>query len=157
MGFFDKIADKAKEAAENAKKTATKAYEDASSVAKDLSGKASEGISKFSDKASKEFSEFSQKASEEGSSLFGKVSEGFSSFTDSVGISAKELSAWAESMPEKLKKMADDFDADAMWDKLSKTAAKAGQDLIVMVLTIYYAIESKIPGRRENINGGKQK
>lgn len=157
MGFFDKIADKAKEAAESAKKTATKAYEGATSTAKELSEKASAGISEFSDKAAKEFSEFSQKASEEGSSLYGKMSDGFSSLTDSVGTSAKELSTWAESMPAKLKKMADDFDADALWDKLSKTAAKAGQDLIVMVLTIYYAIESKIPGREKNLNEGKQK
>lgn len=149
MGFFDKIADKAKGAAESAKKTVTKAYEETSSATKELSEKASAGISEFSDKASKEFSHFSKKASEEGSNFYGKISDGFSSLTDSVGTSAKELSVWAESMPAKLKKMADDFDADAMWDKLSKTAAKAGQELIVMVLTIYYAIESKIPGREK--------
>lgn len=146
MGFFDKIADRAKEAAENAKKVAGQAIENASNTAKDLSEKASTGLSEISEKASREFAGFSKKASADGHILFDKVSEGFSSLSDSVGISAKELSAWAESMPGKLKKMSEDFDADAMWDKLSKTAAKAGQELIVMVLTIYYAIESKIPG-----------
>lgn len=119
MGFFDKIADKAKEAAEKAKKAAGQAIENVSA---------------------------------DGSNLMNKVSEGFSSLSDSVGTSAKDLSAWAESMPGKLKKMSEDFDVDAMWDKLSKTAAKAGQELIVMVLTIYYALESKI---QENLKSKK--
>lgn len=149
MGLFDKISDKAKEVAENAKKVASQVIEDASSTAKDLSEKASENFSELSDKASKEFAEFSQKASAERNNLFDKVSEGFSSLSESVSTQTKELSTWAEGMPDKLKKMADDFDADAMWDKLSKTAAKAGQELIVMVLTIYYAIESKIPGKEK--------
>lgn len=155
MGFFDKISEKAKEAAENARKAAEQAIEDASKTAKDLTDKASAGFSEISDKASKEFAEFSQKATTEGSNIFGKVSDGFSSLTDTVGTSAKDLSAWAEGMPNKLRKMADDFDADAMWDKLSKTASKAGQDLIVMVLTIYYSIESKITGTQNSNNNEK--
>ena len=157
MGFFNKIADKAKEAAENAKKAAGQAIENASKTAKDLSEKASTEFSEFSDKASTEFADFSQKASAEGNNIFGKVSDGFSSLTETVGTSAKELTAWAEGMPDKLRKMADDFDAEAMWDKLSKTAAKAGQDLIVMVLTIYYSIESKITGSHNSENNGKSK
>lgn len=112
MGFLDKIANKAKEAAENAKNAAATVAEKASVTFKEVSDNASDGLSSFSDNFSK---------------------------------SAKDWAAWAEIMPDKLKKMADDFDANAMWDKLAKTAAKAGQDLIVMVLTIYYAIESKIP------------
>lgn len=71
--------------------------------------------------------------------------------------SSKNLAAWAESMPDKLRKMAGSFDADAMWDKLAKTAAKAGQDLIVMVLTIFNAIESKIPGRDHQTVTEKEK
>ena len=150
MGVFDKIANKAKETTENAKKAAGQAIENASKTAKDLSEKASTEFSEFSNKASKEFADFSQKASAEGNNIFGKVSDGFSSLTETVGTSAKELTTWAEGMPDKLRKMADDFDADAMWDKLSKTAAKAGQDLIVMVLTIYYSIESKITGTQNS-------
>lgn len=157
MGFFDKISEKAKEAAENARKAAEQAIENASKTAKDLSEKASAEFSEISDKASKEFADFSQKASAERSNIFGKVSDGFSSLTETVGTSAKELTAWAEGMPDKLRKMADDFDADAMWDKLSKTAAKAGQDLIVMVLTIYYSIESKITGSHNSESNGKSK
>ena len=154
VGFFDKISEKAREAAENARKAASQAIENASKTAMDLSEKASAEFAEISDKASKEFVGFSQKASAEGSHLFGKVSEGFSSLSDTVGTSAKELTAWAEGMPDKLRKMADDFDADAMWDKLSKTAAKAGQDLIVMVLTIYYSVESRITNSESN---GKSK
>ena len=157
MGFFNKISEKAKEAAENARKAAEQAIENASKTAKDLSEKASAEFSEISDKASKEFADFSQKASAEGSNIFGKVSDGFSSLTETVGTSAKELTTWAEGMPDKLRKMADDFDADAMWDKLSKTAAKAGQDLIVMVLTIYYSIESKITGSHNSECNGKSK
>lgn len=133
MGFFDGLANKAKEVAESAKKAAAQAFDDVSSTAKDLA----------------------EKATAEGSNLFDKASEGFSSLSESVGTSAKELSEWAESMPDKLRKMSDDFDADAMWDKLSKTAAKAGQELIVMVLTIYYALESKILGKQKADDNGK--
>ncbi|MDE6754819.1 MAG: hypothetical protein K2J82_09455 [Muribaculaceae bacterium] len=45
---------------------------------------------------------------------------GFSSLTENVGTSAKELSAWAETMPDKLRKIADDFDVNALWDKLPR-------------------------------------
>lgn len=157
MGLFDKISEKAKEAAENTRKAAEQAIENASKTAKNLTENASVEFSDISDKASKEFADFSQKASAEGSNIFGKVSDGFSSLTETVGTSAKELTTWAEGMPDKLRKMADDFDADAMWDKLSKTAAKAGQDLIVMVLTIYYSIESKITGSHNSESNGKSK
>ena len=133
MGFFDKISQTAKEMTENAKKVASEAIDSASKTAKELS-----------DKASKEFTEISDKTSVEGSYYYDKISGGISSLSETVGTSVKDLTAWAESMPDNLRKMADDFDANAMWDKLSKTATKAGQDLIVMVLTIYYSIESKI-------------
>lgn len=124
------MANKAKEVTEIAKNSATQVLEEASSKSKELT----------------------KEASAVGSNLIGKASDSFSSLSESVGSSAKDLCAWAESMPHKLKKMSEDFDADAMWDKLSKTAAKAGQELIVMVLTIYYAIESKIP---ENLKSKK--
>ena len=157
MGFFDKIGNIAKEAAENAKKASGQVIENTSKVAKNLTDKASAEFSEISGKASKEFADLSQKASAEGSNIFGKVSDGFSSLTENVGTSAKELATWAEGMPDKLMKMADDFDADAMWDKLSKTAAKAGQELVVMVLTIYYSIESKITGTPNSEDNGKSK
>jgi len=121
MGFIDKITGKAKKATATAQKAAEQALDNASKTAKNLSKKAADEMSDLSDKASKGFAGFSHKAT--------------------------ELQAWAETMPDQLRKMADDFDAEAMWDKLSRTAAKAGQELIVMVLTIYYAIESRITGK----------
>lgn len=135
MGFFDTFVNNVKEVADSAKKTAVQALEDASSKSKELT----------------------KEASAAGSDLIGKVSEGFSSLSESVSTSAKDLSTWAEGMPDKLRKMADDFDADAMWDKLSETAVKAGQDLIVMVLTIYYSIESRITGSHNSGSNGKSK
>lgn len=157
MGFLDKISDKAKEAAENAKKAAGEAIGNLSETARDLSGKASVGFTEFTDKASKEIADISQKATAEGTYIFGKVTDGFSSLSENATTTARELSAWAETMPGTLRKMADDFDAETMWDKLSKTAAKAGQDLIVMVLTIYYSIESKIVGNPNPGNDAESK
>ena len=119
--------------------------------------KISEKAKEVVENAKKAAGEAIENASTEGSNIFGKVSDSFSSLTETVGTSAKELTTWAEGMPDKLRKMADDFDADAMWDKLSKTAAKAGQDLIVMVLTIYYSIESKITGSHNSECNGKSK
>ncbi len=78
-----------------------------------------------------------------------KASVGWADLSGKVGTATDDLSAWAETMPGKLRGMADSFDADALWDKLSKTAAKAGQELIVMVLTIYYAVESRLPGNKK--------
>ena len=115
--------------------------------------KISEKAKEVVENAKKAAGEAIENASTEGSNIFGKVSDSFSSLTETVGTSAKELTTWAEGMPDKLRKMADDFDADAMWDKLSKNAAKAGQDLIVMVLTIYYSIESKITAIQNSKNG----
>lgn len=103
----------------------------------------------FFDKIGEKAREAAESAKKAAGDLSEKASSGFSELSDKVGTSAKDLSAWAETMPEKLKTMADDFDADALWDKLSKTAAKAGQDLIVMVLTIYYAVESRLPNKKK--------
>lgn len=152
MGFFDKLADKAKEFAEEAKKSAGNALENTSKVTQNLSEKATKTTLKFSEKASNEFQGISKKVVEEGTLLYGKASESLLEFSGNIGTSAKELSSWAQGMPDKLKSMAEDFDAEALWDKLGKTASKAGQELIVMVLTIYYAIESKIPGHKEKRN-----
>lgn len=150
MGFLDNISKKAVEAAEAAKRVASQTIDTASKTMREVSGKALASYSEFSEKASKELSELSKKAYAEGAELGGKVAEGWSSLSENVSVSTEELSAWAASMPDKLKKLADDFDAEALWNKISKTAAKAGQELIVMVLTIYYAVESKIPGLKSS-------
>lgn len=82
--------------------------------------------------------------------LFDKASAGFSKMAGSIGTSAKELADWAETMPDKLKEMSKDFDAESLREKLTKTAAKAGQELIVMVMTIYNSIESLITKTRHD-------
>lgn len=135
MGFLDKISETAKAAAQNAMKAAEKISVEATKVSQD----AIKNVKEISDKASEGISEFSHKAAAEGKNL-----------SDKVGMSASELSTWAQGMPDKLRATADDFDADALWDKITNSAAKAGQELIVMVLTIYYAIESKITGNNKS-------
>ncbi len=51
-----------------------------------------------------------------------------------------------KTIPETLHSYADRFNPDEMWEKLKTQAAKAGQDLVVMVLTIYYTIRDRIKG-----------
>lgn len=137
MGLFDKFAGKAKEATDKAK--------EAADSVKSLRQNAEQVLASAQ--------ELYDKTSEE---CKDNMAADFAALRNKVGTEAQELSDWAKTMPDKLKIMADDFNVDSMWDKLSKTAAKAGQELIVMVLTIYYAIESKIPGLKSDKKNGKQ-
>lgn len=56
------------------------------------------------------------------------------------GKTAQDVAEWAKSAPDTIGRYAKDFDAAKMWDKISAYAAKAGQELILIVLTMYYAI-----------------
>ncbi len=67
-----------------------------------------------------------------------------------IGKAASEKSVnlveWSKTLPETLHSYADRFNPEEMWEKLKTQAAKAGQDLVVMVLTIYYTIRDRIKG-----------
>lgn len=40
-----------------------------------------------------------------------------------------------------------------MWEKISSTAAKVGQEMIIMVLTMYYTIEEAL--KNIDLKGGR--
>lgn len=63
---------------------------------------------------------------------------------DGTVASAEDVAKWAETVPETIHAYADRFDADEMWEKISSTAAKVGQEMIIMVLTMYYTIEEAL-------------
>lgn len=84
-----------------------------------------------------------QKASEIWQSTAQTVSETCGSIVDTAMDvwnnkipSKEEMTVWAEDSYNYIKSLSKDFDSDKMWEKISASAAKAGQDLIVMVLTI---------------------
>lgn len=64
--------------------------------------------------------------------------------------SRQELEAWVRTVPDTIGSYADGFDADEMWQKLRTVASQAGQKLVVMVLTMYYAIEDSIGTIKNN-------
>lgn len=91
--------------------------------------------------------------------LVNEASKASRELSDSLSDAAKEMSKevadakimeWAKTMPETLRSYADRFDADELWEKLKITAAKAGQELLIMVLAIYYAIENSIQKLKES-------
>lgn len=47
-------------------------------------------------------------------------------------------------IPDTLLRYASRFDPKEMWEKISSTAGKAGQEVIMMVLTMYYTIEGSV-------------
>lgn len=54
--------------------------------------------------------------------------------------SKEELSEWASGAGDYISSLAKDFDISKMWDKIKDSASKAGQELVVMTLTMYYTI-----------------
>ena len=63
--------------------------------------------------------------------------------------SKEEITVWAEGSYNYITSLSKDFDSDKMWEKISATASKLGQDFIVMVLTIYYTISESIKNNNE--------
>lgn len=78
-----------------------------------------------------------------------KMADVVSGFQVPTSKVTDDLTKWAESVPDTLHKYASDFKADEMWKKLESWAAKCGQDLVIMVLTMYYTIQKFIPKLNE--------
>lgn len=47
-------------------------------------------------------------------------------------------------MPDTLLRYASRFDPKEMWQKVSSSASRAGQEVVMMILTMYYTIESHV-------------
>lgn len=116
MGIFDKIAS-----------NVTSAANSVTEAAKQASGLASDAVSGIKD-----------------SKIWSDISDSTAKAWSGTVASADELARWAETVPETIHTYADRFDADEMWQKISDTAAKVGQEMIIMVLTMYYTIEDAI-------------
>ena len=58
------------------------------------------------------------------------------------------------SVPDTLLRYASRFDPKEMWEKISSSAGRAGQEVVMMVLTMYYTIESSVKDiRRIRLDG----
>ena len=68
---------------------------------------------------------------------------------------ASDLQQWAETIPGKLHEYASDFNTDDMWKKIEAWGSKCGQDLLIMVLTMYYTIQKFIPKLNEKKEDNK--
>lgn len=74
----------------------------------------------------------------------GNITSGASQMWEGTVASSEKVAQWAKSVPDTIDQYAKNFNADEMWQKISSAASKAGQDVIVMVLTMYYSIEEYI-------------
>lgn len=96
--------------------------------------------------------ELSDIAASKGSELAGKARAGYDGIKENAAAAMEELQGksqnlrqWAEGMPDKLKDYASGFNTEEMWHKIETWGAKCGQDLLIMVLTMYYTIQKFIP------------
>ena len=78
--------------------------------------------------------------------LFDKIKSKASELGEAVSGKAVDMSEWMKTLPETLHSYADRFNPEEMWDKLKTQAVSAGQELVVMVLTMYYTIRDRIKG-----------
>ena len=127
MGLFDNLTDKAKSLADQAVKEAGR-----------LSASSSQKVSEI-------WLSTTQTASETCDSI---VDTAVDVWNNKIP-SKEEIAVWAEGSYNYITSLSKDFDADKMWEKISETASKSGQDLIVMVLTIYYTISESIKKTNE--------
>ena len=137
MGLFDELKDKASKKASDLHKMAGMTSEQIKRKASKLSQEAQSKTSALLAGTSKTIDE----AIDGGKQWIGDLS-------NKKVPSKEELTEWAENSMEKVQSLAKDFDAEKMWDKIKESAAKAGQELVVMVLTMYYTIA-------ENFKKGK--
>lgn len=83
--------------------------------------------------------------------LFDKIKNKASELGTAVSGKTADLSEWTKTLPETLHEYAERFNPEEMWEKLKTQAAKAGQELVVMVLTMFYTIRDRIKGT--NVTG----
>ena len=144
MSLFDSIKKNLADAVTDLEKKASEAQKQATAIAADLKIKASEAADSIQ-KSTQELYSSSSKTIE---MMYRNGSYWASDFWNNKVPSTDELEKWAADARDKINGMADDFDAQKMWDKIKSSAAKAGQDLVVMVLTIYYTIAESIKGKK---------
>ncbi len=79
--------------------------------------------------------------------FFDKIKNKANEISNAAVTKTVDLSEWMKTIPETLHSYADRFNPEEMWEKLKTQAAKAGQEIVVMVLTIYYTIRDRIKNR----------
>ncbi|MDE6338438.1 MAG: hypothetical protein K2K97_01460 [Muribaculaceae bacterium] len=144
MAFIDSIKKTMAEAIAELEKKTAETQKQASVIASDMHAKAAE----VAMSAMKTTGELSTKISESVGSAIKDGSEWASDVWTNKVPSKEELEEWASGATDKIKAMADEFDAQKMWEKISASASKAGQELVVMVLTMYYTIVESIQGKK---------
>ncbi|MDE5750204.1 MAG: DUF1232 domain-containing protein [Duncaniella sp.] len=78
--------------------------------------------------------------------FFDKIKNKASELSEVVNGKAVDMGEWVKTLPETLHGYADRYNPEEMWEKLKTQAAKAGQELVMMVLTMFYTIRDRIQG-----------
>ncbi|MDE6808489.1 MAG: hypothetical protein K2J42_00140 [Muribaculaceae bacterium] len=120
-------------------------FDDLSRKAKSLAVQ----VSQLSDNSSQKVTEICQSVSQSTSELCNSIADSARDIWDNKVPSKEEIAEWVEGSYNYITSLSKDFDADKMWEKVSTAASKAGQELIVMVLTIYYTISESIQKKDE--------
>lgn len=105
---------------------------------------------------SKSISDFSTDTMEAASKLSSDVLYSVESFTkesiDGIGVTLDKINIWAETVPSTIHQYAKNFDKEEFWSKISSVVSKFGQDMLFMLLTLYYSVAETI-----NTNKDEQK
>lgn len=78
--------------------------------------------------------------------VFDKIKNKGAQAAAAASAGALNLAEWSKTIPQTLQSYADRFNAEEMWEKLRDQAAKAGQEIVMMVLTMFYTIRDGVKG-----------
>ena len=76
--------------------------------------------------------------------VFDKIKDKAAQAAAATSAGAVNLAEWSKTIPQTLQSYADRFDAEEMWEKLKAQASKAGQEIVMMVLTMFYTIRDGV-------------
>ena len=149
MAFLNDIKKRVSSVASVMSEVADKKIKDISSVTEDVKKKAMEAasdISEVADKKIKDISSVTEDVKKKAMETASDVSETWENrekyYTD--------LKDWTADIPHTIKEYADNFNIEDFWNKIKDSALKAGQDVVFMALTCYYAIEDKFVSKKKN-------
>lgn len=148
MAFFDNLKQKLATATADLEKTAMAAASELQKKTNDTISEVRKKAPEMLQSAQKSTKEHYAKTSEAVGTAIKDGSEWASDVWNNKIPSREQLEEWAAGAGDEIKGLADDFDAGKMWDKIASSATKAGQELVVMVLTMYYTIEEKFKNKK---------
>ena len=148
MALFDKLKSKAATLADEALRQTAALSDDARKKATEMAGDVAKRSSKIMNDVTRKSAEISEEVSKKSAEVWEEAGEWTSKTWDEKVPSKEELSEWAAGAADYISSFAKDFDPAKMWDKLKECAAKAGQEIVIMVLTMYYTIKESMTNQK---------